>query len=82
MLVPERDRDLVVQDDAYTADLMPEMALIDSLKRVIDVRSPAFDATSSILCGLLETFSYSKLRLVLEVRMRGTFLSLVNLSYS
>jgi hypothetical protein len=39
-----------MQDDAYTADPLPEMALIDLLKRVIDVRSPAFAATSSILC--------------------------------
>lgn len=39
-----------MQDDAYTADLLPEMALIELLKRVIDVRSPAFDATSFILC--------------------------------
>lgn len=44
------DRDLVVQDDAYTADLLPNMVLIDLLERVIDVQCPAFDAASSILC--------------------------------
>jgi hypothetical protein len=40
----------MVQDDAYTADLLPELVLIDLLKRVIDVECPAFDAASSILC--------------------------------
>jgi len=44
------DRDLVVQDDAYTADLVPDAALIDPLKRVINVIGPAFDAWSGLLC--------------------------------
>ena len=34
------DRDLVVGNDAYTADLLPEAALIDLLERVIAVMKP------------------------------------------